>query len=193
MCGICAQKYILTCRYDVSNPHTDTYSLIHCTHDYFIQATGWSVSLYDEPFSSYAPFPEKYTKWPQITLTTSKSKIPICMLHTPQGPIFVHFTLQWAVFKLRPDVWKSVPKWPWHVHGKNTNMDATYTPRGLYFHLFHSTMSHFWVTAQFLESALNDPQITLTCYQHVCYTWPQGPDFHPFRYAMSRSWVTAQF
>ncbi len=34
-------------------------------------------------------FSEKCTKWPIMTLTSSRSKIPTCMLHKPPGPKFL--------------------------------------------------------------------------------------------------------
>ncbi len=46
---------------------------------------------------------------------------------------------------------------------KNTNRHATYTPRGPNFCPFHSTMSCFWVTAQFSEKYMEWPQMTMPC------------------------------
>ncbi len=40
-------------------------------------------------------FSKKYSEWPQMTLTCSRSKIPTCMLHTPpEAQIFVSFALR---------------------------------------------------------------------------------------------------
>ena len=63
-------------------------------------------------------FSEKCTEWPQMTLTWLRSKIPICMLHTPpEAQICVPFALRIAVFELRPNFRKSAandPNIPWH-------------------------------------------------------------------------------
>ncbi len=57
-----------------------------------------------------AQIPEKCTKWPQMPLTCSRSKIPTCMLHTPTRAKFsICFTLQWAIFELRPNFWREQP------------------------------------------------------------------------------------
>ena len=69
-----------------------------------------SVSHYDElrPFLS-----EKCTKWPQMVLTCSRSKISTCMLHTPpETQIFVRFGLWWAIFELCPLFLEKCPEWP---------------------------------------------------------------------------------
>ncbi len=64
---------------------------------------------------------EKCTKWPQMTLKCSTSKVCTHM-HTTyirNAHIFFCFTLQWAVFELRPLFQKSAPNDP------NTNMTLT--------------------------------------------------------------------
>ena len=75
------------------------YTLIHCTHDYFIHVTGSSFSLYHEPFSTYVHCFLKCTQWPQNDF--DMFKVRNTMLHIPpEALIFICFTLRWAAFKL---------------------------------------------------------------------------------------------
>ncbi len=50
-------------------------------------------------FLSYAPFSEKCAVWRQMTLTCSRSKMPICMLHTPWGPKYHPFRSMMSPFR----------------------------------------------------------------------------------------------
>ena len=97
-----------------------------------------SVSLYDEPFSSHAPFFRKVhwmtpndidmtvnrfwvvsifrkgaPQMTQMTLTCSRSKSTnMHVTYTPEVQIFVRFALRWAVFELQSYFWKSAPNHP---------------------------------------------------------------------------------
>ncbi len=113
-----------------------------------------------------AQFSEKCTKWPQMTLTCSRSKYQhACYIH-PEAQIFVRLALRWALFELRPNFGKSAqndPKWPWHVQGQKYKHVCYIHAWGPNFRPFRSTMSPFWGTAQFSEKCTEWPQMTLTC------------------------------
>ncbi len=71
--------------------------------------------------------------------------------------------------------------WPWHVQGQKYWHECFKHPRGPNFHPFRTTMSRFWVTAQFLEKCTKWPQMTLTCSRskiptHMLHT-PPMPKF----------------
>ncbi len=105
--------------------------------------------------------------------------------YTAKAQIYIRFALQWAIFELRPNLWKSAqndPKWSWHAQGQKYQ-HACYTHTwGPNFRPFRSTMSHFWVTAQFSEKC--------TVFQvkntnmHVTYTH-KGQIFNLFRPTIS--------
>ncbi len=61
-----------------------------------------------------AQFLEKCTKWPQMTFTYSRSKIPTCMLHTPRGPNFCPFRSQSAMsrFWVTAQFLEKCTEWP---------------------------------------------------------------------------------
>ncbi len=187
-------------------------------HACYIHARGPNFCAFHYTMSRFlvtGQFLEKCTEWPQMTLTCSRSKIPIRMLDAPPRPkflfvslyneplllywpifgklhrmapndldmfkvkntnmhvtyipeakIFVHFTRWLAVFELRPNCWKSALndlKWPWNVQGQKCQHARYIHPRGPNFHPFRSTISHFWVMAQFSEKCTEWPQMTLTC------------------------------
>ncbi len=74
-----------------------------------------------------------------------------CYIH-PWTQIFVRFALQWAIFELRATFRKSAlndPKCPWHLHDQKYQHACYIHPRGPNFRPFSSTISRFWVTAQF--------------------------------------------
>ena len=173
----------------VSIPYTDTHSPVHCTHDYFIHATGLFVLLYDEQFSSYTPFLEKYTEWPQMTLTSSRSKYQYaCYIHA-RGPNFSPFCSMMSNFSVKAKFLEKCTKWPWHVQRQKYQHACYIHHRGPNFCTFRSMMSRFGVTPLFSEECTEWPQMTLPCsrskYQHACYIHPRGPYFHQFRYTMS--------
>ncbi len=81
--------------------------------------------------------------------------------YTPDVQIFISFALRWAIFELHTffgKVHRMTQKWPWwHVgiltltkrpQGQKYQHAFYIHPRGPYFCLFHSTMSHFRVTGQ---------------------------------------------
>ncbi len=114
-----------------------------------------SVSLYIHwPVSSYGSILGKCTKLPQITLTCSRSKIPICMLHTPMRPKFLSVLLYdepfyfWvtAIFFFAEKVDLMTPNDLVMFQVKNTNMHIY--PRCPNFHLFHSTISQWWLIVE---------------------------------------------
>ncbi len=52
---------------------------------------------------------------PKMTLTSSRSKVPKCLPHTPEAQSYVSFTLRWPIFELHPNSEISVlndPKCP---------------------------------------------------------------------------------
>ncbi len=110
-------------------------------------------------FRVTAQYWEKHTKWPKNDLDMFKVKgTHIQSRYIHEAKTFVHFALGWAVFQLHTFFFRkgalNVPKWPWHVQGQK--YQHVYCP-------FWSTMSYFWVTIQFCESASNEPKLTLTC------------------------------
>ncbi len=141
-------------------------------------------SFYDEPLSSYGPFLERCTEWPQITLTCSRSKIPTCMLYTPpEAHIVCRFALRWAVFELRANFRKSVPndpKWPWHDQGQQYHHACYIHPLWPKFCPFLSTMSRFFSYGSIFEKlhrmALNDLNMfkVKNIIMHAIYT-PRSP------------------
>ena len=77
------------------------------------------------------------------------------------------------------------PKWSWHVQGQKYqhHEHACYIhPLDLYFHPFHSMMSHFWVMPLFLEMCTEWRQNNLDIFQvkdtnmHATYT-PESQTF----------------
>ena len=116
---------------------------------------------------------------------------------TPEAQIFVRFTLWWAVFWLWANFWKSAPndpKWPWHVQGQKYQHACYIHPRGPNFRPFRSTMSRFWVTAQFSEKRTKWPwYVHGQKYQHACNIYRQDPNFHQFLFTISCFWVMGQF
>ncbi len=91
---------------------------------YISEAQFSSVSLYDEPFSSQAPFCRKVHQMTPKDLDMFKVKnTKIHVIYTPQGPKChpLRSKMSWAIFELRPNIRKSAPndlKWPWHVQGQ---------------------------------------------------------------------------
>ncbi len=81
-----------------------------------------SLSLSDEPFLSYDPIFWKVHWMTPNDLDMFKVKnTNMHVTYTPGAQIFIHFTLWWAVFELRPNFRKSAPndpKSPWDVQGQ---------------------------------------------------------------------------
>ncbi len=76
-----------------------------------------SDSLYDEPFLSYAPFGGEHFNSapnnPQMTLTCSRLKVPICMQHTPPKTKFSFISLYDEPFLSYESIFvKSAPNVP---------------------------------------------------------------------------------
>ncbi len=72
------------------------------------------VSLYDEPFSSYRPFWEKRTKWPQNDLESYKVKLSyiyVCFtsIHEAQISLFCSKTNH---YRVTGQFWEKCTKWP---------------------------------------------------------------------------------
>ena len=127
----------------------------------FVRFALWRASFESRPnFRKSAP---NDPKWPWHVQGQNTN---MHVTYTPEAQIFVCFALRWAVFELRPNFRKSAPndpKWPWHVQGQIYQHACYIHPRGPNFRPFRSTMSRFWVTAQFLEKCTEWPQMTLTC------------------------------
>ncbi len=143
--------------------------LSHTCHWFVHFALGWAVFR-------LCPFLKKCTKWPQMTLTCSRSKISIYMLHAPARPNLRKSTL-------------NDPQRPWYVQDKNTNIHAKYTPEAQIF--FCSTLGYsvFELQPDFWKNAANDSKwpwhLQGQKYQHACYICPRYPDFRPFHSTVS--------
>ncbi len=111
-------------------------------------------------------FWETCTKWPQMTLTCSKSIIPICMLHIPPRLKFSSVSVYQEPFLSYGPIFGKVhwmtPKWFVDMFKKVLQQGRKYTfaynvhPRGPNFHPVHpSTMScfrgnwDFWIPTGF--------------------------------------------
>ncbi len=107
-------------------------------------------------FRVTAQFWEKCTKWPRKTLTCSRSKVHICMLHVSQVPKFSSVSLNFRkLHRMTPN------NLNWYVQGQKYQHACYIYTRGPNFYSFHSTMSHFRATAQFSERCTKWPQMTL--------------------------------
>ncbi len=90
---------------------------------------------------------DKCTEWPQITLAFLRSKVPICILHTPPRPKFPSDLLYDKQFSrcggpaLRK-VHRMTPNWPNKFKVKSTILFPIYSRRPS-FRPFRSTMSHY--------------------------------------------------
>ncbi len=84
-----------------------------------------SVLLYDQSFSSYRPFWDKCTKWPQMTLNPVRSNVAKCtpyMLRVSPIPKFQSVSLYDQPFIEISLFWKKghwmTPTWPWTLQGQ---------------------------------------------------------------------------
>ena len=133
-----------------------------------------SVSLYDEPFSSYAPLFGKVQQMTPNDLDIQGQKYQYAC-YTPEVQIFVSFPLQWAVFDYG-QFWESAPNDPQvtlacsrskiHVCILHTFPRPNFCP-------FYSVMSSFRVMAQFWEKCTEWPQSDLDMLKvrsnvHIC-------------------------
>ncbi len=105
--------------------------------------------------------------------------------YTHEAQIFLCFALWQAVFEFRSNLQKSTPNdptWPWHVQRQKYQHACYIHIRGPNFRLFHSTMSRFWIMANFWQSAPNDPKwhIQGQKYQHACHIHNRNPNFRLF-------------
>ncbi len=137
-----------------------------------------TFSLYDEPlYDESRPLLQK--------------------VHCRMTPIFVRFSLRWAVFELRSDLQKSAPNDLDMLKVKNTNMHMLHAPPMPKFLSVSLYDEPFWVTGHFRKNAPNDPKWTwhIHCekYQHACYIHPPRPNFRPFHSTMSHFWVMPKF
>ncbi len=115
-------------------------------------------SLYDKPFLGYSSMFAKMHRMAPNDFDMFKVKnTNMHATYTPKAQLFVCFPLRWAIFELRPFSWKCT-KWPRLVQGRKYQHACYIHPRGPNFQPFRSTMSRFWVTAQFSGTALNDPK-----------------------------------
>ncbi len=138
----------------------------------------------------------KCTKWPQNDWQFWGQKSSYAYHIYPLSPTTVSFTNQRAVFEVPANMSKvcqmtwMISKWPWHFWGQKVPCAYLIFPWGPQCCPFRSTMTCFWVAR---KSALNDPQITLTCFRLkacICNI-PEillRPKFtHPFRSPVSHS------
>ncbi len=147
-----------------------------------------------------AQFLEKCTKWPQMTSTYSRSKIPSCMLHTPPRHKFSSVSLYDKPFlnygPIFGKVHRMTPNDLDMFKVKNTNIHVIYTPEAQIFVHFALRWAVFELRPYFPKSAPNDPKwpwhVQGKKYQHACYIQPRGPNFRPFCSSTSRFWVMAQ-
>ena len=137
----------------------------------------YSISLYDEPFSSYRPFWEKSTEWPQHDLERCKLKSTPYALLVSLAPKFHPVSLYGQPFLRYRTFWdkctKWPPKWPWTLQGQVTVYMYKYTPWSPNFTPFWCTTNRFRDTANLETSAINDPKMTLNPTRskvpHICY------------------------
>ena len=123
-----------------------------------IEAHIFISSLYDKPFLGYSSMFAKMHRMAPNDFDMFKVKnTNMHATYTPKAQLFVCFPLRWAIFELRPFSWKCT-KWPRLVQGRKYQHACYIHPRGPNFQPFRSTMSRFWVTAQFSGTALNDPK-----------------------------------
>ena len=111
-----------------------------------------------------AQFLEKCTEWPEMTLTSSRSKIPICMLHTPLRSKFSSISLYSERFLSYGPIFGKAHKWPNDLDMfkvKNTDMHVTYTSKAQIFVHFALRWAIFEFRPNFRKSTPND-QMTLT-------------------------------
>ncbi len=149
-----------------------------------------SISLYDEPFSSYRPFWEKCTKWPQNYLEPYKVKLRyIYVLQISTRPKFHCFALRRAVFELQAILRKvhwMTPKWPWTLQGHRYQINVLLVSMSPKFHsvsLYDQPFSRyrpFWnKCTEWPQNDLNPYKFKCTQYIYNYCTWV--PIFTPFR------------
>ncbi len=167
--------------------HTYRYTLIHCTHYYFIHATYSimtltcsrskvrirdihtslrpkfsSVSFYNELFSRYGTILGKVHQMTPNDLDMFKVKNT--NMHTTyafEAQIFVRFALWWADFELRHNfgnVHQMTPNDLDMFKVKTTNMHATYTPKAQISISFPLQWAVFELQSNFGKSASNNPK-----------------------------------
>ncbi len=119
-----------------------------------------SISLYGEQFLSYGPIFGKVHRMTPNDLDMSKVKnTNVDARYTPEGQIFVRFTLQQALFELQPNFGKSALNDPkmnltcFFFKVKNTNMHAAYTPEAHIFVHFALLWAVFELCPLFRKSA----------------------------------------
>ena len=163
-----------------------------------------SISLYDEPFLTYAPFFRKSApsdpKWPWHV---KGHKYQYACYIYPRGPNFHPFRSTMSRIRVTSQFWKKVhwmtPKWSWHVQDhRYMHMLTTYTPRPKFSSVsFCDEPQVFELWPNIGKSAPNDPQITLTCSRlkaHICILHASSRlKYSPFRSKMSRFRVTPFF
>ncbi len=160
------------------------------THDYFIHATGSSISLYNL-FLSYASSRKVHRMTPNDLDMFNVKNTNMHAKCTPKTQIFARFALRWAVFELR----KSAPKTPNGLDMfkvKNTPPPGTPPPPwGPNFVLLLYD-EPFWVLPNFWNSARKDPKwpwyVQGQKYKHWSYIHPWGSNFHPFCSMIGSFW-----
>ncbi len=124
-----------------------------------------SVLCYDQRLPSYRPFFDKCTQWPQMTLNTTRSKVPhTCVTSLPGTQLSVHFPLRQAFFELQAtlrQVHQMTPKDPGHYKVKGTPYMWYHCPWIIKFQSVSLYDQPFWVTGQFETISPNDSKMTL--------------------------------
>ncbi len=116
-------------------------------------------------------FLEKCSEWPQMTLTWSMSKIPTCMLHTPQGPKFSSVSLHDKPFLSYSPFLEKCTEWPQTTWTWSRSKIPTYilhTPR----------------RPKFLSVSIYDEP-----FSEKCTVWPQN-DLDMFKITNTNMHIT---
>ncbi len=122
-----------------------------------------SVSLYDQPFSRYRPFWDKYTEWPQSDLEPYKAKLPyICIIRVHDSQISLRFALRPALFEIQTilrQVHRMTPNWSWTLQ------------RQITLYLYNKTVPESQISLRF---ALRLAVLGLQAILRHCTEWPQN-------------------
>ncbi len=104
-------------------------------HAYYIHPRGPNFRPFRSMINRFwvtAQFSEKCTEWPQMTLICSRSKIPICMIHTPPGPHFRLFCSTMSRFWVSGQFSEKCTEWP-QMTFKNTQIFVRFALRWVVF------------------------------------------------------------
>ena len=170
-----------------------------CIHHGPLRPKFSSVSLCDEPFSSYhLIFRKKCTEWPQMTLTCSRSKISTGMLHTTPTPKFSSLYSKMSRFRVTAQFSEKCTEWLqmtltcWRSNIPTCMLPLSPLPETQIFVCFALWWAVFELCPFFWEKCTEWPQNDFNWfvqdqkYQHSCYIHLRGgPNFRQFRSRMS--------